>query len=131
MQSIEVNTHSRNELIDITSEVRKAVRSTGVTDGVLVLYVPHTTAGIVIDEVFDPSVAEDISRTLSRLVPAGAGYSHLEGNADSHIKSSIVGVSHTLIIENGELVLGRWQGILFAEFDGPRRRKVYLKVIKE
>ena len=124
-----VSTSKRIEMIDITSQVRKVVRESGVKEGILVAYVPHTTAGITINENADPSVAKDIENTLTKLVPPGRGYLHLEGNADSHIKSTIVGSSINVIIENGDLVLGTWQGIFFCEFDGPRSRKVYLKII--
>ncbi len=130
METITLRTRSRNELLDITSEVQKVVQRSGVKEGICVVYVPHTTAGVTVNENADPSVASDIRNTLSKLVPAGAGYSHLEGNADSHIKSTIVGPSITLIVSGGRLVLGTWQGVFFCEFDGPRTRKVLVKVIE-
>ncbi len=130
MKVIEISTSKRIEMIDITSHIRRVVKESNVRDGIVVVYVPHTTAGITINENADPSVAKDIENTLSRLVPAGKGYLHMEGNADSHIKSTIVGSSINVIIENGELILGTWQGIFFCEFDGPRRRKVYVKIIE-
>ena len=130
LESFTVRTRSRNELIDITSEVQRIVSKSGVDEGICVVYVPHTTAGVTVNENADPSVAVDIRNTLSKLVPAGAGYSHLEGNADSHIKSTIVGPSITLIVTGGRILLGTWQGIFFCEFDGPRTRKVYVKVVK-
>lgn len=127
MEKLTVNTSSRTELKDITSQVKKAVRSSEVDDGVCTLYVPHTTAGITINESADPDVALDIKEKLSELVPEG-GYRHREGNADSHIKSSLIGNSTRVLIENGKMQLGTWQGIFFAEFDGPRSRKVWMKV---
>ena len=128
--TLQISTSKRVEMIDITSQVRRLLKESGVKSGILVAYVPHTTAGITINENADPSVARDIENTLSRLVPAGKGYLHLEGNADSHIKATTVGSSINVIIENGELVLGTWQGIFFCEFDGPRNRKVYVKIIE-
>ena len=126
---ISISTSRRIEMIDITSRVRQSVKESGVKEGIAIVYVPHTTAGVTINENADPSVAKDIENTLTKLVPPDKGYLHLEGNADSHIKSTIVGSSINLIIENGEIVLGTWQGIFFCEFDGPRGRKVYVKVI--
>ncbi len=127
---ITVSTSKRIEMIDITSRVRQAIKESSVREGIAIVYVPHTTAGVTINENADPSVAKDIENTLTKLVPPDKGYLHLEGNADSHIKSTIVGASINLIIENGEIVLGTWQGIFFCEFDGPRSRKVYIKVIE-
>ena len=117
-------------MIDITSQVRRVISESGVKNGIVVIYVPHTTAGVTINENADPSVTKDIENTLSKLVPPGKGYLHLEGNADSHIKSTIVGSSINVILEEGSLVLGTWQGIFFCEFDGPRNRKVYVKIIE-
>ena len=127
---INITTSKRVEMIDITSQVRRVVAASGIKNGIVVIYVPHTTAGVTINENADPSVAKDIENTLSKLVPPGKGYLHLEGNADSHIKSTIVGSSINVILEEGDLVLGTWQGIFFCEFDGPRNRKVYIKIIK-
>jgi len=123
-----VNTSKRIELVDITREVEKLVKQSGVANGVCCLYVPHTTAGITINENDDPAVARDIEATLDRLAPREAAYKHLEGNADSHVKSVLTGVSETLQIEGGRVVLGRWQGIFFCEFDGPRQRQVRVKI---
>ncbi len=117
-------------MLDITTQVRGIVKKEKVRNGLLVVYVPHTTAGITINENADPSVARDIENMLTKLIPPGKGYLHLEGNADSHIKSTIVGSSINVIIEDGELILGTWQGIFFCEFDGPRNRKVYVKIIE-
>ncbi len=128
---ISVRSSRRIEMIDITSKVREVVRKSGVKDGVCVLYVPHTTAAVTINENADPSVRVDIENTLSKLVPYGAGYAHLEGNADAHIKATMVGPSENLIIRNGDILLGTWQGIFFCEFDGPRSRKLFVKIIKD
>ncbi len=127
---IGIATSKREEMIDITGKVADVVRNSGIKDGICMLFVPHTTAGITINENADPSVRQDITETLAKLVPYGKGYKHLEGNADAHIKSVITGVSETIFVENGRLVLGTWQGIFFCEYDGPRRRKVLVKVVK-
>lgn len=122
-----IKTSTRKEAIEITSIVAKHIKD--VKSGIVVIYVPHTTAGVTINEAFDPSVAEDILNELTRLVPYSSHYKHLEGNADAHIQASIIGSSVTIPIENGGLVLGRWQGIFFMEFDGPRNRKFFIKII--
>lgn len=129
VKEISLRTERRCQLLDITKLVEEAVASSGVKDGICVLFVPHTTAGITVNEAADPSVARDISNTLSRLVPESASYSHSEGNADSHIKSVLVSPSLTLLVKGGRLVLGTWQGVFFCEFDGPRSRKLLVKVI--
>ena len=125
---ISVKTHTRIDMVDITSSVQNEISKAGVTDGFCVVYVPHTTAGITINEGADPAVCQDIMKKLNDLVPPDAGYRHMEGNADSHIKASMMGSSITVLVENGRLVLGTWQKIFFCEFDGPRSRKVYVKV---
>jgi len=130
-QTLGVKTSRRTELRDITAEVQKAVTSSGVSGGVCHLYVPHTTAGITINENADPDVPRDIEAALERMVPKDGPYKHYEGNADSHIKSTLVGVSQTVQIENGRLQLGRWQAIFFCEFDGPRRREVHVKILPD
>jgi secondary thiamine-phosphate synthase enzyme len=130
MKAISIRTNKRNELIDITEEVRRLVRESGVKEGICVLFCPHTTAGLTINENADPSVRLDISDHLSDLVPERKSYKHLEGNADSHIKSVLVGQSISLIIENGDIVLGTWQGVFFCEFDGPRNRKILVKILE-
>ena len=129
MFEITVKSRAREEMIDITREVEEIVRKNGFKDGVLYLYVPHTTAGITVNENADPSVKRDILWKLSELVPKSAGYSHLEGNADAHIKSTIVGSSLVVFVEDGRLLLGTWQGIFFCEFDGPRTRRCFVKFI--
>ncbi len=125
-----VKTKAKTELIDITSEIQQVVLSSGIEEGLCILYVPHTTAGITINESADPSVKGDILMILNKIVPWEAGYHHLEGNSPAHIKSTIVGASELVIIENGRLVLGTWQGIFFCEFDGPRTRKVHVHFLQ-
>jgi secondary thiamine-phosphate synthase enzyme len=124
-----VRTERRTQLLDVTAAVAKMVADSGVLSGVCYLYVPHTTAGVIINENTDPDVAADIESALARLVPQNAGYSHAEGNADSHIKAALVGASATIFISNGQLELGRWQGIFFCEFDGPRTRRLRVKIL--
>ncbi len=126
-RTLTVKTRSRIEMVDITSSVQKELQDSGLQEGICIAYVPHTTAGITINEGADPAVCDDIITKLNELVPAGAGYRHLEGNADSHIKATLTGSSVTVLVENGRLVLGTWQKIFFCEFDGPRTRKVFLK----
>jgi len=125
--TISVKTSSRIDMVDITPSIQKEISVSGITDGICVAYVPHTTAGITINEGADPDVCRDIIKKLNELVPPDAGYRHMEGNADSHIKASMIGSSVTVLIENGCLVLGTWQKIFFCEFDGPRSRKTYVK----
>ena len=119
-----VKTTTKTELIDITADVEKIVRKADVRDGLCMVYVPHTTAAVTINESADPTVKSDILKVINDIIPWDAGYRHLEGNSAAHIKSSLVGASELIIIENGNLVLGTWQGIFFCEFDGPRRRNV-------
>ncbi len=124
----EVQTATRDDLIDITSPVRDCVRRSGVQDGICVVFVPHATAGLTVNENWDPSVKADTLATLDRLVPWRANYQHVEGNAAAHIKSCLVGTSESLLVHAGNLVLGTWQGIFLAEFHGPRRRTVLVQV---
>ena len=124
--TIHVKTRSRIEMVDITSLVQKEVSKSKTSDGLCLVYVPHTTAGITINEGADPAVCKDIMDKLNELVPANAGYRHMEGNADSHIKASLMGSSVHVMVENGHLVLGTWQKIFFCEFDGPRSRRAYV-----
>ena len=126
--SVTVKTDSRIDMVDITSSIQKEISKSGVKEGVCIIYVPHTTAGMTINEGADPAVCDDIMAKLNELVPPNAGYRHGEGNADSHIKASLLGSSVSVLVENGSLVLGTWQKIFFCEFDGPRSRRVYLKV---
>jgi secondary thiamine-phosphate synthase enzyme len=125
--TVNVKTHSRIEMVDITSLVQEEISKSKTSNGLCIVYVPHTTAGITINEGADPAVCKDIMDKLNELVPANADYRHMEGNADSHIKASLVGSSVHVMVENGHLVLGTWQKIFFCEFDGPRSRKVYLE----
>jgi secondary thiamine-phosphate synthase enzyme len=127
-KEIQVKTKARNELVDITSQVEKVVEASGVAEGICVLAVPHTTAAVTVNENADPSVKADIIATLSELVPAGDRYHHMEGNADAHIKAALVGPSETLLVKGGSLSLGTWQGVFFCEFDGPRTRRVVIRV---
>lgn len=128
---IEVQTRSKEDFVDITQQVRDCVRKSGVQNGVCVLFVPHATAGLTVNENWDPSVKADTLATLDRLVPWRANYQHVEGNAAAHIKSCLVGTSETLLVDAGNLVLGTWQGVFLAEFHGPRRRQVLVRVIPD
>ncbi|MBW1667228.1 MAG: YjbQ family protein [Deltaproteobacteria bacterium] len=128
--SISLKTGSRVDMVDITSLVQKEVSKAGAEEGMCFVYVPHTTAGVTINEGADPAVCEDIIAKLKELVPPNAGYRHMEGNADSHIKASLIGNSVSVIVEKGRLVLGTWQKIFFCEFDGPRSRRVYVNLVK-
>jgi len=130
LHTFQVKTSKQNEFIDITGSVQEAAQKTGVEDGVCIIYVPHTTAAITINENADPSVPKDIVMELSKIVPLEDQYHHPEGNSAAHIKASLLGSSQTVLIESGKLALGTWQGIFFCEFDGPRNRKVYVKVMK-
>ena len=126
---INVRSRSRIEFIDITSMVQDVVQEAGVKKGLCHLYVPHTTAGITINEGADPSVQRDIQNALSRLIPHEMNYFHREGNADAHIKSTLVGTSVQVIIDEGKLLLGTWQAIFFCDFDGPRHRRIAIQFI--
>ena len=130
VKELRVKTSNRVELIDITHLVEKAVSEAKIKSGLCTVYVPHTTAGVTINENADPSVKSDIIAELNKVIPFDDNYSHLEGNAAAHIKSSIIGSSETLLIDGGSLVLGTWQGVYFCEFDGPRNRKVLVKMIE-
>jgi secondary thiamine-phosphate synthase enzyme len=128
MQEFRVQTHSRTEWVDITRSVCDAIRAEGIDDGLCLVFCPHTTAAITINENADPDVARDVLMEVDKIVPFQDGYHHGEGNSAAHIKSSLVGCSETLIVERGRPVLGTWQGIYFCEFDGPRNRRVHVKV---
>ncbi len=126
---LNVPTRQRNQFVDVTAEVQRAVRDAGLRSGYVLCYVPHTTAGVTIQENADPDVVRDMLWKLEQLVPKDEpAYRHAEGNSDSHIKSSLVGCSQTILVEDGQLVLGTWQGIYFAEFDGPRSRSMSVQV---
>ncbi len=126
-----VATHSRTELIDITAQIQRLVTENNVQSGICQIFIPHTTAGITINENADPSVVHDILMEINKVIPFNDNYHHLEGNSAAHIKSSLFGPSLSVIIENGQLLLGTWQGIYFCEFDGPRHRKVWVKIIED
>ena len=126
---LSVQSRSKTEFIDITSLIQGKIKDAGVDSGCCMIYVPHTTAAVTINECADSSVASDILNTLNRMVPWEAGYTHLEGNSPAHIKSTLVGISELVAIENGRLALGTWQGIFFCEFDGPRTRTVRLRFL--
>jgi secondary thiamine-phosphate synthase enzyme len=129
METIEVKTGSRIQFVDISARVREVVARSKVQEGIVVVYVPHTTAGVTINEAADPSVVEDIVTRLSELVPYRGPYRHMEGNSDAHIKATLVGSSVHLIVSRGTVRLGTWQGVFFCEFDGPRTRNVHIKVL--
>jgi secondary thiamine-phosphate synthase enzyme len=130
MHTFQISTRTRNELVEITAQVRQALAQSGVQQGLCVVYCPHTTAAVTINENADPDVVHDMLLYLNRTVPQHQqGFRHGEGNSDSHIKASLVGPSVTLIVDRGTLVLGRWQGVYFCEFDGPRTRTVHVQVV--
>jgi secondary thiamine-phosphate synthase enzyme len=128
---LSVKTRERTEFIDITSDINKLIQKSGVTQGLCMIFVPHTTAAATINESADPSVKSDILKILNQIVPWEANYRHLEGNSPAHIKSTLVGSSELIAIENQRLILGTWQGIFFCEFDGPRTRKVDVRIVEE
>lgn len=125
----EIRTTKRDEFIDIGYYVEEALEKSGISDGIITIFVPHTTAGITINEDADPDVVKDLLWTLDKLVPERREYKHMEGNSHAHMKASIMGSSCNVIVEDGKMKLGTWQGIYFCEFDGPRTRKVYVKVM--
>lgn len=124
-----VKTHSRTEMIDITDDVQGALRESGLRDGFCMVFVPHTTAAVTINENADPTVKDDMLKVINKIIPWDDGYRHLEGNSAAHIKSTLVGASELVAVAGGKLQLGTWQGLFFCEFDGPRRRKVHLHFI--
>ena len=131
MTSFRIRTSKRNEFVEITEQVRGAVQDEGLKAGACVVYCPHTTGAITIQENADPDVVHDLLLWLNEHIPKDVpGFRHAEGNSDSHIKSSLVGSSATILVDNGDLVLGRWQGIYFCEFDGPRERTVMVQLLK-
>ncbi len=131
MREIRINTRQRTEFIDITSQVIAVLGEIGGESGVCIIYVPHTTAGVTINENADPTVCQDILACLERIAPLRGDYRHREGNADAHIKASLVGSSVTVIVEDGRLRMGTWQGIFFCEFDGPRSRRIWVNWIPQ
>jgi secondary thiamine-phosphate synthase enzyme len=127
---LSVKTRKKTELVDITSDINQLIQNSGTDQGLCMIYVPHTTAAVTINESADPSVKSDILMVLNRIIPWQANYRHLEGNSPAHIKSTLVGSSELIAIENRRLILGTWQGIFFCEFDGPRTRKVDVRIIE-
>jgi len=130
LSKLSIRTHTQSELMDITPLVRDIVHKSKIESGVCYIFVPHTTAGITVNENADPSVKQDILSELDKLVPWRGDYTHLEGNAAAHIKASLLGSAEMIPVEDGDLVLGTWQGVFFAEFDGPRRREVWVKITR-
>lgn len=129
MTTIKVSSRQRVEMIEVTAEVRRAIRASGIDAGTALIFVPHTTAAVTINENADPDVVRDMVMELNKIVPLDDGYRHGEGNSAAHIKSTLVGAGETLLVEGGEPVLGTWQGIYFCEFDGPRRRQMHIRVM--
>lgn len=126
MKRLSIQTQSKQEFVNITPQIEKMVREEGISEGILLIFVPHTTAGLTINESADPHVKEDIQDQLAQVVPQSKKYKHAEGNSPAHIKSSLIGHSEELLIEKGKLQLGTWQGVFFCEFDGPRKRETWL-----
>jgi len=125
-----VKTRQRSEIVDVTDCVRRLVKQNNIRDGMAICYVPHTTAAVTINENYDPDVKHDMLKKLESMIPkTETYYQHDEGNSDSHVKTSLVGNSAMVLVENGDLVLGRWQGVYFCEFDGPREREMYVKLV--
>ena len=130
MKQLPIKTNAQTEMIDVTALVQKQVTESGISDGLCVVFVPHTTAAVTINESADPAVKQDILMVLNKVIPWREAYRHMEGNSPAHLKTSIIGSSETIMVENGRLILGTWQGIFFCEFDGPRTRKLDLRLIQ-
>jgi secondary thiamine-phosphate synthase enzyme len=131
IRQLRIKTNSKTELVDITQGVQRLVTESGIKTGLCYVYVPHTTSGVTINENTDPNVGRDILKELNKVIPFDDNYGHNEGNSAAHIKSTIVGVSKAVMVEEGRLALGTWQSIFYCEFDGPRDRRVYVKVMKD
>ena len=131
LTKLKVNTTKHTQMLDITDKVQKAVSDSGVKDGICTVFIPHTRAAVTINENADPDVVRDFTTEIDKIVPWEDGYYHMEGNSAAHLKSSMIGFSEQVIIDDSRLVLGTWQGIYFCEFDGPRHRKVYVKIMGE
>ena len=129
--TLQIETRTRVEFKDITESIQKAIHESGVRSGMCHVFTPHTTAGILINENDDPALAKDFDEFLSKLAPRDKDYHHNDGNCDAHLKAALIGCSKTLLIENGKLVLGTWQGVFFCEFDGPRRRELRVKIVSD
>lgn len=130
MIELEIRTHAQSELVDLTAQIQKVVAESGVQEGICHIFAPHTTAGLTLNENWDPTVRSDLVQALQAMVP-DISYRHSEGNAPSHLRATLVGAHATLFVSRGRLMLGSWQGILLAEFDGPRRRRVWIKVVPD
>jgi secondary thiamine-phosphate synthase enzyme len=130
MQKFNVRTTKQGEMLDITRQIKEIVAKSSVKSGICTVFIPHTTAGVTINENADPDVVDDILKEINKIIPFKDNYMHMEGNSAAHIKASLFGSSQQIIIDNGDLVLGTWQGIYFCEFDGPRSRQVYVKIIE-
>jgi secondary thiamine-phosphate synthase enzyme len=128
---LDIQTRAKVDLLDITQQIREAIQDASVSEGICFLYCPHTTAGIVLNENWDPTVENDIAMLLGRMVPDTLPYSHGEGNSPAHIKSVLVGTDHFIFVKGGELQMGQWQGIFMAEFDGPRHRSIWIKAVAD
>ncbi|HEY9059611.1 MAG TPA: secondary thiamine-phosphate synthase enzyme YjbQ [Pseudobacteroides sp.] len=129
--TLNIKTDNQTQLIDMTSQIRKIVRESGVKDGICIVFIPHTTAAVTINENADKDVQMDILKEINKVIPFNDGYRHMEGNSAAHIKASLFGFSDQIIIQNGDLLLGTWQGVYFCEFDGPRNRKAYVKIMAD
>ena len=131
LTKLNVRTSEHTQMLDITAQIQAVVRESGVKDGICTVFIPHTTAAVTINENADPDVVRDFTMEINKIVPWEDHYAHMEGNSAAHLKSSMIGFSEQIIIDNGYLVLGTWQGIYFCEFDGPRRRSFYVKLMKD
>jgi len=131
MKKLNIRTGKKNEIIDLTDDIKRLVDSSGIKSGICMVFCPHTTAGLTINEVYDPSVKTDLLFSLEKMSPVYKEFRHAEGNSDAHVKSSIIGCSLNLVINDEKLVLGQWQGLFFVEFDGPRNREVFVKLISD
>lgn len=129
LKMININTSQREEMVDVTPQVEKVINESGISNGIIILFVPHTTAAVTINENADPTVPVDMLFSLNKISPIYREFRHLEGNSDAHVKSSLIGCEQLLVLENGKPVLGTWQDIYFCEFDGPRKRKLYIKIM--
>jgi secondary thiamine-phosphate synthase enzyme len=131
LHTFHIETHSRVEFKDVTSQIEQLIEKSGIVSGQCHVFVPHTSAGVLINENFDPGLRQDIAEFLKNLAPHNADYHHNDGNCDSHLKAALMGSTRTLLIENRRLLLGRWQGVYFCEFDGPRRRDLHIKLVSD
>jgi len=129
LHQMSISTRGRDQWLDITREIQQTVSKSNVMEGIAIVFIPHTTAGVTINENADPSVTKDLTMELNKIVPWNDGYSHMEGNSAAHLKSTLVGPELSVVIHRGKLILGTWQGIYFCEFDGPRNRKYFIKII--